>query len=68
MMYTPMLAFRMTAMYCWTIEVGNAAMIQVTPSNNDNITVFLSTEMITELGMTSEKIKSKKQDFSPKGR
>ena len=31
----------MTAMYCWTMEVGKSAMTQVSPSKRDRRTVFL---------------------------
>ena len=40
-MYIPMEPLRMTAMYCWTMEVGKSAMTQVSPSKRDRRTVFL---------------------------
>ena len=42
----PELALRMTEMYCWAIEVGMAAVIQVRPRSRDNRMVLRRVERI----------------------
>ena len=39
----------MTEMYCWTTEVGMAAVIQVSPSSRDKRMVLRRVEMIFSL-------------------
>ena len=58
----------MTERYCWTTEVGNAAMIQVTPSNSERWRVFLMMENISSNVFMSLKLIKTHDKFEVEGK
>ena len=56
-MKTPVRPLRMTERYCWTTEVGNAAMIHVRPSISERWRVFFMIENTSSFFLMSLEVK-----------
>ena len=56
-MKTPVRPLRMTDIYCWTTEVGNAAMIHVRPSISERWRVFFMIENTSSFFLMSLEVK-----------